>query len=222
MYLKKLMSLLFFVVFGLCLFFYSSLSKAQVYESFRLVVLGDSLSSGYKLPDGSGFVPQLQQALLKDGLDNVEVISAAVAGDTTFDAVDRMDSVLNLKPHAVLLELGANDILEGEDLNQTQQNLETMVSAFLQQDIPVMLIGVQLPSFSDSSNRNALDRIYKNLSKKYDLHLYPHFLDGAIIERFGVYNAKHMQADNVHPNEEGIRIIVSKIYPSVKKFLTSI
>ena len=219
---KKLINLFFFVVFGLCLFFYSSLSKAQVYESFRLVVLGDSLSSGYNLPEGAGFVPILQKALLQDGLDNVEVISAAVAGDTTKKALERFDSVLALKPHAVLLELGANDILHGEDLNQTHENFETIISTFLQRDIPVMLIGVQLPTFSDSSNRNTLDKIYRNLSKKYDLHFYPHFLDGAIVERFGVYNAKYMLADNIHPNEEGIKIIVSKIYPNIKKFLKSI
>lgn len=220
--IKKLfVSLLMFALFSS---FVSTLKaqETQGYETFKLMVFGDSLSSGYRLPTDKGYIPQLQKALKEDGLDNVEVVNASVPGDTTSDGLRRIEKALAQKPHAVIVELGANDLLQKKDLNRTAIDLNKIILAFLDKDIPVMLIGINLPLGIDINDREKLSKIYKDLSKKHNLILYPHFLEGVLTETFGVYNFDYMQDDGAHPNEEGVQIMVKKTYPTIKKFLMSI
>lgn len=187
--------------------------------SFRLVVLGDSLASGYLLPKEESFIARLQTALQAQGLDNIKVISSAIAGSTTQDGVNRLQSVLDEHPHAVLLELGANDLLKGIDSATTRKNLEELITTFQQNDIPVMLIGINIPLLIDVKRRQDAAQMYTDLAKKYKLVLYPNFLQDVLIERFGTYDLKYMQSDSVHPTAEGVNVMVKKITPVIVKFL---
>ena len=196
--------------------------ETQEYETFRLVVFGDSLSAGYRLSEGKGYIPQLQKTLKEDGLDNVEVINASVLGDTTEDGLRRIDKVLEQNPHAVIIQLGANDLLQKNDLNRTAITLNKIISTFLEKNIPVMLIGIKIPMGIDIKDREKMSKIYRDLSKMHNLIFYPHFLEGVLKETFGVYNFDYLQNDGIHPNEEGVQIMVKKTYPTIKKFLMSI
>lgn len=190
--------------------------------SFRLMVFGDSLSSGYRLKENEGYTAQLQNILIDNGLDNVKVINAAVAGNTTADGLARLDDALAQHPHAVILELGANDLLKDLSIAQAEKNLSTIIETFQANDVPVMLIGIQLPLILDLKGREQLNKVYKDLAKKYNLTLYPHFLDGVLIKRLGIYDLKYMQEDTVHPTAEGVQIMVQKTFPVIKKFLMSL
>lgn len=187
--------------------------------SFRLVVLGDSLASGYLLPKEESFIARLQTALQAQGLDNIKVISSAIAGSTTQDGVNRLQNVLDEHPHAVLLELGANDLLKSIDSATTRKNLEELITTFQQNDIPVMLIGINIPLLIDVKRRQDAAQMYTDLAKKYKLVLYPNFLQDVLIERFGTYDLKYMQSDSVHPTAEGVNVMVKKITPVIVKFL---
>lgn len=220
--IKKLfISLLSIVLFtcGICT---AKAQETQGYETFRLLIFGDSLSAGYRLEKDKGYIPQLQKALQEDGLDNVEVINASVSGDTTEDALRRIDKVLEQKPHAVVVQLGANDLLQKNDLNRTAINLNKIISTFLDKNIPVMLIGINIPIGIDINDRERMTKTYKDLAKMHNLIFYPHFLEGVLKETFGVYNFDYMQDDGAHPNEEGVQIMVKKTYPTIKKFLMRI
>ena len=200
----------------------SEAQETQGYETFRLMIFGDSLSAGYRLPKDKGYVPQLQKMLIENGLDNVEVINASISGDTTADGLERIDQALQQKPHAVIIQLGANDLMQKRDLNQTAADLNKIISTFLDNDIPVMLIGIKFSMGIDINDREKLIKIYKDLAKMHKLTLYPHFLEDVLTETFGVYNFDYMQNDGIHPNEEGVQIMVKKTYPVIKKFLMGI
>lgn len=191
-------------------------------DSFRLMVFGDSLAAGYGLPEGSGYTNQLQKALENSGLDNVTVINSAVSGNTTADGVNRLNEAIAQKPHAVIVELGANDLLQALDINRAKQNLETIITTFQEKDIPVMLIGIRIPMLTDAKGREDLSKAYKELARKYKLALYPNFMEDVITETFGVYNLKNTLPDGAHPNAAGVQIMVKKTLPVVIKFLNNL
>jgi len=191
-------------------------------SSFRLVVFGDSLSSGYRLPADKGFVPVLQKKLLSIGLDNVSVINAAVAGDTTADALRRIDDVLQLEPHAVIVEFGINDILNTIDFPIAESNLDQIVRTLKDHDIPVLLIGMRAPFLTDQKSREDFIWMYKRTAKKHKVAFYPYFLEGVLIDNLGIYDLKYMQDDGSHPNEQGVQIMVDKFTPFLYKFLNNI
>ncbi len=188
-------------------------------EAFRLVVFGDSLSAGYKLKAEDSFYSQLQKKLIENGYDNVKVINASVAGDTTQRGLNRIDKTLALKPHAVILELGINDALQGVTLKTTQENLQKIIEKFLNKNIPVMLVGMMAPPQASYEGRTSFSNMYKELSDKYNLVLYPFFMEGVIKQTFGVYDMTYLQDDGAHPNAEGVKIMVKNIFPTVENFL---
>lgn len=190
-------------------------------QTFKLLILGDSLASGYKLSPEKGFVPKLQKELNDDGLDNVEVINEAVAGETTFDGLKKINAILDKKPHAVILELGANDVLQNLDLEQTEKNLQEIITTLKKNQVAVMLIGINIPPTISENKGQKLNEIYKNLAKKNKLILYPNFLEGVVSQRFGSYNFENM-IDSVHPNEKGVDLMIKNTYSVIKEFLMDI
>ena len=96
-------------------------------ESFRLMVFGDSLSAGYRLQPQEAFYSRLEDALNAKGYDNVKVINASISGNTTAQGLARVDKAIEQKPHAVLLELGINDVLQGLSLQKAEENLEQII-----------------------------------------------------------------------------------------------
>ena len=207
------------IIFGTWFALRSIAQEEDEDGSFRLVVLGDSLASGYLLPKEDSFIARLQTALQAQGLDNIKVISSAIAGSTTQDGLDRLQSVLDERPHAVLLELGANDLLKNIDSATTRKNLEELITSFQQNDISVMLVGINIPLLFDVKKRQDTAMMYTDLAKKYKLVLYPNFLQDVLIERFGTYDLKYMQTDSVHPTAAGVKVMVEKITPFIVKFL---
>ncbi len=191
-------------------------------ESFRLMVFGDSLSAGYRLQPQEAFYSRLEDALNAKGYDNVKVINASISGNTTAQGLARVDKAIEQKPHAVLLELGINDVLQGLSLQKAEENLEQIIQAFQKNDIPVMLIGMQAPPMSSVDVRNQFTQMYKDLAKKYKLVFYPFFMDGVFIERFGVMDMKYLQDDAAHPTAQGVQVMTQKIMPTVERFLTSL
>lgn len=211
--------ILFIAVISVALTFYA---KAEDEENFRLMVFGDSLSAGYRLESSEAFYSQLEKALNDKGYDNVVVINESISGNTSAQGLARVNKALEKKPHAVLLELGINDALRGENLDKTKENLAALIEKFQQNDVPVMLIGMQAPPMSSIDTRNKLTQMYKDLAKKYQLTFYPFFMDGVFIERLGILDLRYLQDDGAHPTAEGVQIMTRKIMPTVEKFLKSL
>ena len=178
----------------------------------KIVALGDSLTAGYGLPPGAGFVPKLQAALDAKGF-NVEIMDAGVAGDTTRQGLMRLDWAVGDNASGVLLELGANDALRGLDPESTEQALDEILKRLTDRNIPVLLLGMLAPPNLGANYQARYDAIFPRLAEKYQVTLYPFFLDGVAA------NPALNQDDGMHPNEDGVAEIVRRLLPHVENWL---
>ena len=94
----------------------------------RILAFGDSLTAGFGLPAEQGFVPQLQTWLRAHGAPDATVINAGVSGDTTAGGLARLDWALGDDVDAVIVELGANDMLRGLDVGEMRRNLDAILT----------------------------------------------------------------------------------------------
>jgi acyl-CoA thioesterase-1 len=180
-----------------------------------LVVLGDSLSAGYGLGPGEGFVAKLQAALKARGHD-VTVIDAGVSGDTASDGLSRVDWSVPPEARAVIVELGANDALRGIDPKLTRGALDKLLARLTERKLPVLLAGMRAPPNLGPDYARAFEPIFPDLAARYDAILYPFFLDGVAADK--ALN----QADGLHPNAAGVDVIVARILPSVEALLARV
>lgn len=182
----------------------------------RLVVaFGDSLYAGYRLGPNEGFAPQLQAALIADGI-NTKVHNAGVSGDTSAAGLNRLSFVLdNLKrkPDLVIVGLGGNDMLRGIKQDQTRANLSAILDALKQRGIPAALTGILASPNMGKQYADAFNPIFPALAKQYNVPFYPFFLDGVVANR------ALMLDDGIHPNAKGMTLIVERIAPLVERAL---
>lgn len=193
----------------------NGLAAAKNTRPVKILAVGDSLTAGYGLVAPDGFVPRLEAALKADGY-NVEIVNAGVSGDTTAGGKARLGWSLAEKPDAVLLELGANDALRGISPAASEANLEAMLRALQDRQIPVLLIGMKSPPNLGADYVTAFEAIYPRLAARYKAPLYPFFLDGVAA------NSALNQPDGIHPNAEGVHEIVRRFLPVVAKFLDAL
>ena len=178
----------------------------------RLLVLGDSLTAGYGLPASQAFPLRLQARLLAAGR-NVKVINAGVSGDTTAGGLARLGWALADKPDFAIIELGANDALRGIDPKSTFQNLDRIIARLTRAGIKILVTGMYAPPNWGREYTEQFDAIFPKLAKKYDVMLYPFFLDGVATL------PKLNQPDGIHPNAAGVEEIVDRITPYVLRLL---
>ncbi|WOE76067.1 arylesterase [Alterisphingorhabdus coralli] len=176
-----------------------------------ILALGDSLYAGYNLDRGEGFPEELQNALVADGM-NVFVVNAGVSGDTSAAGRQRLDYALEglpRNPDLVVLGLGGNDMLRGIEPEQTRANLDAMLKTLSDRKIKVVLTGMLAAPNLGPEYADAFNPIFPDLAKQYDAALYPFFLDGVVTD------SELMLEDGIHPNAEGVDLVVEKIAPVV-------
>jgi acyl-CoA thioesterase-1 len=181
----------------------------------KLVVLGDSLSAGLGLPAVDAFPAQLEKSLKDKGL-NVAIGNAGVSGDTTSGGLDRLDWSVPEGTRGVILELGANDALHGTDPKVTRAALDAIITRLKARHVAVLVCGMLAPPNYGADYAAQFNAIYPDLAKKYDVPLYPFFLDGVAAD------SKLNQADGMHPTAAGVAVIVKKIFPTVESFVRGI
>ena len=178
----------------------------------KILALGTSITQGYGLPPGTDFTVQLQAALKRDGIDAV-VTNAGVSGDTSAGGLARLDWSLADHPNAVILELGGNDMLRGIAPAETEKNLRAILARLRGAHVPVLLTGMHAQRNLGADYVKQFDGIYPRLAKETGVLFYPFILDGVAL------NPKLNQADGMHPNPAGVRIVVARILPLVKKLV---
>lgn len=186
---------------------------AQAAEPLKILMLGDSLTAGYGLVKGQSIPEQLEKALNQAGL-NVAIINGGVSGDTTAGGVARFDWAVAGDPKAIIIELGANDGLRGLDPKQTYANLDALITKAKDRGMAVLLTGMLAPPNLGSEYGEEFNRIYPDLAEKHAIALYPFFLEGV------VGDPALNQDDAIHPNEQGVAIVVQNLVPSVKALIT--
>ena len=180
-----------------------------------IVAFGDSLTAGLGLPQDETFPVQLEVALKARG-HAVSVVNAGVSGDTTAAGLARLDWALPDDASAVIIELGANDALQGLPPEATKAALEKIIEKVQAKGLPILLAGMEAPRNMGKDYVEAFAAIYRDLAERYDVIFYPFFLDGAAL------NDGLMQADGIHPNAKGVARIVEGILPKVEELLAEV
>ena len=187
-----------------------------------VAALGDSLTQGFGLAPDDGFVPQLQRWLDMQGA-NAELINAGVSGDTTAGGLSRIAWTLSDDVDALIVALGANDMLRGIDPGVARANLDGILAEAGRQGVPVLLVGLDtLPNYGPEY-KAAFDAIFPELAARHGTLYHPDFLGAlaALGDRAAALEA-YMQPDGMHPNRDGVKLIVSDIGPSVLDLLAGI
>jgi len=184
-------------------------------RTVKIVALGDSLTAGYQLPAQDAFPVQLEKALKAKGLA-VEVANAGVSGDTSTGGLARLDWSVPDGTDAVILELGANDMLRAIDPKVTREALTEIVRRLKARNIQVLLCGMLAPRNLGADYTKAFDSIYPDLASQNGLLLYPFFLDGIATD------ARLNQRDGLHPTTAGVAKIVQGILPKVEELIARV
>jgi len=180
-----------------------------------VLAFGDSLTAGYALDSGLGFAPQLQASLRRHGVA-ATVVDGGVSGDTTQAGRARLGWTLDglpRKPDLIIVELGANDMLRALDPQLTKANLDAILIELERRKIKTVLAGMRAAPNLDPAYIAAFDAIYRDLSAKHRATLYPFFLDGVAGQ------AGMVQQDAMHPTFAGVKTIVTRILPTIKRAL---
>jgi len=184
-------------------------------RTIRLVALGDSLTAGLGLPPGQAFPDRLQAALRARSWD-VEVLNSGVSGDTAADGLQRYDWAVPADADALIVELGANDMLRGLKPEATRAALSAILDKAQAAHLPTLISGMRAAPNLGAEYDRAFDAIYPALSKAHHVVLYPFFLDGV------AGDPKLNQPDGLHPKAEGVEVIVERILPSVEEILNQV
>ena len=173
-----------------------------------IVCFGDSLTAGYGTEPGKSYPDYLQADLDARGF-HYRVLNEGVSGNTTKDGVERVDSIVAMKPAIVIVEFGGNDGLRGFRIEDTRANLDQIVGALKSGRARIALAGITLPPNYGPDYITQFNETYTLLAKKYDVPLLPFLLKDA----YGVNGM--MQADNTHPTAEGNKIVAKNILPLI-------
>jgi acyl-CoA thioesterase-1 len=187
-------------------------SHAAAVRTLRLVALGDSLTAGLGLAPGKAFPDRVEAALRAKGWD-VKVINAGVSGDTAADGLARYEWAVPPDADALIIELGANDMLRGLKPEATKATLAAILDKARAAHLPTLLAGMRAAPNLGPEYASQFSAIYPALAKAYDVPLYPFFLDGV------AGDPKLNQPDGLHPTADGVEVIVQKILPSVEALM---
>ncbi|MGB1172320.1 MAG: arylesterase [Marinobacterium sp.] len=176
---------------------------AMPVKAADIMVLGDSLSAGYGLTPGEGWVELMEPRIEGSGLT---LLNASVSGETTAGGLARLPDLLELhEPKWVLLELGANDGLRGTPLNIIKTNLEAMANKISESGAQLVVIGIQLPPNYGPRYTRAFFNLFPELSEKFDAPLVPFLLEGVATDW------DLMQSDGLHPKAVAQPIILETV-----------
>ena len=198
----------------LALFYVTAgVSSSQQSDSLTILILGDSLVQGFGLAQNDGLVNQLESALLDKGI-NVDLINGGVSGDTTAGGLARLEWSLNDDIDGVVVSLGANDMLRGVPTKHTKDNLSQIIQKLKDRDLPVLLVGIRSIENYGKEYKLKFESIYAELTKEFGLILYPDLLS-PILNQDNLQLEKYYQADKLHPNADGVLLIVGGLIPSL-------
>jgi acyl-CoA thioesterase-1 len=182
-------------------------------EAPVLLVVGDSISAGYGLAAGEGWVTLLDAKLKAAGYD-YRVVNASISGDTTAGGRARLPALLTQqRPGVVIIELGGNDALRGGDLATARANLDVMVASAQAEGAKVLLVGMQLPPNYGAAYVRSFGALFTDVAKTRKAAVVPFVFNG-----FGE-DLSLFQADRVHPTAAAQSRILTNVWPALVPLL---
>ena len=215
----SLISLLVLSIFSGCPSNPENPTETQVYRknstenSFRILILGDSLTEGYGVSAQQAF-PSLLEKKLNDEFSSdknrsYEIINAGISGSTSSGGVSRIEWLLKSKPDFLILALGGNDGLRGVPVEETKDNLKKIILAAKSKDIPTLLAGMKMPPNYGIEYTREFSKLFEDLANQENVPLIPFLLEGV-----GGESAMNLP-DRIHPNPTGHQKIAETVYQNL-------
>lgn len=179
----------------------------------KIIAFGDSLTAGFGLAEKESYPYLLQEKLNADGF-SYEVINAGVSGDTSLGGLERIDWVLEMENVEILvLELGANDLLRGVPVARMKENLDKIIQKAKAKNVRVLLCGMLAPPSVGADYQRDYTNVFSDLAAKHDVEFLPFILENIALDK------KLNQADGIHPNADGAKIMTENVYKELKPML---
>ncbi len=180
----------------------------------RVVFLGDSVTAGHGVDADQAFPALIRDALARDGV-HVDVVNAGTSGDTTAGGLSRLDWLLKQKPDVIVVGLGGNDGLRGQDVTSSERNLRAIVTKSRDAGAGVLLLGMMMPPNYGPEYTASFREVYPRLARELNVPLVPFLLEGVGGE------ADLNQRDGIHPTAEGHERVAANVLPHVRELLRS-
>jgi acyl-CoA thioesterase-1 len=181
-------------------------------RAIKIVVLGDSLTAGFGLPKADAFPAKLEDALRDTGR-SVTIVNAGVSGETAAMGLARLDRSITNDTDAVIVELGANDMLKGFKPNVTREALAEILRYLEARRVAVLLCGVRTEPMSGAEYEQAFAAMFSALASEHNVLFYPAF-DDAFVD-----DARLKQQDGLHPTAAGVEAVVKRMLPQVEALI---
>ena len=178
----------------------------------KIIAFGDSLTAGLGLKEAESYPALLQRKLEADGY-RYEVVNAGVSGDTSAGGLRRLDWALEGDVRFLILELGANDILRGQPISEMKKNLGQIIERARARNVEVLLAGMYAPTNAGTDYQREVRDAFESLAREHQVTLIPFLLDRVA----GIESLN--QADGIHPNAEGNRIVAETVYRTLRPML---
>ncbi|HEY7473974.1 MAG TPA: arylesterase [Vicinamibacterales bacterium] len=180
--------------------------------TLKIAFLGDSLTAGLNLLSQQAYPALVQDMFAAEGYTQVESVNAGISGDTSAGGRRRVDQALEPGVRILVLALGANDALRGLGAQQTHDNLKAIIDTARGRGVRVALCGMEAPTNLGPDYRDAFRAVFAELAREYraDVKFVPFLLEGV------AGHPELNQADGVHPNELGAKVIAELLYPTLR------
>jgi acyl-CoA thioesterase-1 len=179
-----------------------------------IVFYGDSLTAGYGIDPDSAFPALVGKALENKGKE-VKIVNAGLSGETSAGGLSRIDWVLRQPVDIFVLELGANDGLRGLPVEQTEKNLQAIIDKVKAKNpgVKIVIAGMMVPPNMGPDYSARFQKVFPELARRNDAALIPFLLQDVA----GI--ASLNQADGIHPNVEGHRIVARNVLKVLEPLL---
>ena len=167
----------------------------------KIIAFGDSLTAGYRVDKSDNYPTQLSMMI------NQPVINMGISGETTAEALARIDSVVAQNPKIVLITLGGNDLKKKIPASEAFSNLKQIVTILQQNGALVVIGGIDIPFYSKDYADD-----YVIFAKQNGCLLVPNILDG-------LFGHSDLMVDTVHPNAKGYKIVSESFYEVIKDYI---
>lgn len=180
--------------------------------AFKIAFLGDSLTAGLGLLSEQAYPAQIQKLFEAEGYDRVEILNGGVSGDTTAGGLRRVDGLLEPGVRVVVLALGGNDALRGLTTRETHDNLAQIIQVARGKGVQVLLCGMEAPTNLGDDYRTNFRDVFTQLVRENGgaVQFVPFLLEGVAAQ------PALNQADGIHPNAEGAKVIAQLLYPKLR------
>lgn len=187
--------------------------SSSAFAGKTLLVLGDSLSAGYRIPIDQAWVSLLQNRL-NETAHSYTVINSSISGSTTQNGLERLLPILKIyHPQIVIIELGINDGLRRFPIAVFKHNLLQLIQLAKAEKSQVLLLGTRLPANRDPAYAKAFQQVYTDLATSEKISLVPYFLKNVDD------HAELIQSDRLHPTEKAQIIILNNLWPTLENLL---